>query len=282
MAATTNDAARAARRHNPVLPWALATYAVLLVLAVVAWMVSDLRMSGMDAGPGSPLGTFGFFISTWVVMMAAMMFPSVGPMVHMYVNIQRGRRRRAMPAPAGATACFVAGYLVVWSSAGVLAYAVAKAGAHLGGSSVSWAHGGRWIAGGIILFAAGYELTPLKQVCLSHCRSPVSFILESWRGGRSGAVQMGLRHGAWCLGCCWALMAALFALGVMSLAWMTVIGALIAIEKLLPWRRVGVAITTLVLLVLAAGVAFTPAHVPGLTVPGDHVMMMDGLGPTGR
>ena len=274
--AATADPAAPLRRHNPVAAWALATYGVLVLLAAVAWTASDLRMSGMDAGPGSPLGTFGFFIATWVVMMAAMMFPSVGPMVHMYVNIQRGRRRKSMPAPAGATACFVGGYLLVWSAAGALAYAAAKVGAHLGGSSLNWSHGGRWIAGGVILLAAGYELTPLKQVCLSHCRSPISFILGSWRSGRSGALRMGIRHGAWCLGCCWALMAALFALGVMSLAWMSVIGALIAIEKLLPWRRVGVAITTAVLLLLAAGVALAPGHVPGLTVPGsgDQPTMM--------
>ncbi|MDT4920287.1 MAG: hypothetical protein QOI15_1189 [Pseudonocardiales bacterium] len=278
MAATADRAALAARRHHPVAPWALATYGALVILAAVAWTISDLRMSGMDAGPGSPLGTFGFFITTWVVMMAAMMFPSVAPMVNMYVNIQRGRRRRAMTAPVGATACFVSGYLIVWSAAGALAYAGARVVAHLGGSSVGWEHGGRWVAGGIILLAAAYEVTPLKQVCLSHCRSPISFILRSWRGGRIGALQMGLRHGAWCLGCCWALMAALFALGVMSLAWMSVIGALIAIEKLLPWRRVGVAVTSIVLLVLAVGVALVPEHVPGLTVPGDRdsTMMMSG------
>jgi predicted metal-binding membrane protein len=266
MAATADPAALAERRHHPLVPWALATYGALVILAAVAWTVSDLRMSGMDAGPGSPLGTFGFFITTWVVMMAAMMFPSVAPMVNMYVNIQRGRRRRSQSAP------------VVWSTAGALAYAGTRVAARLGGSLIGWSHGGRWVAGGIILLAAGYELTPLKQVCLSHCRSPISFILGSWRGGRTGALQMGLRHGAWCLGCCWALMAALFALGVMSLAWMSVIGALIAIEKLLPWRRVGMAITTIVLLVLAVGVAFVPEHVPGLTVPGDRdsTMMTSG------
>jgi predicted metal-binding membrane protein len=274
--AATADTGVPLRRRNPVGSWALATYGVLVLLAALAWTVSDLRMSGMDAGPGSPLGTFGFFITTWVVMMAAMMFPSVGPMVHMYVIIQRGRRRRAMAAPTGATACFIAGYLFVWSAAGALAYAGAKAAAKIGGSSLSWSHGGRWIAGAVILVAAGYEVTPLKQVCLSHCRSPVSFILGSWRSGRLGALQMGVRHGAWCLGCCWALMAALFALGVMSLAWMTVIGALIAIEKLLPWRRIGVAVTTVVLLLLAAGVALVPEHVPALTIPGsgDSSMMM--------
>jgi predicted metal-binding membrane protein len=231
-------------------------------------------MADMDAGPGSPLGTFAFFLTTWVVMMAAMMFPSVGPMVHMYVNIQRGRRRRGMAAPKGATACFVAGYLLVWGGAGVLAYLAVRAGSRLWGSSVSWDDGGRWIAAGVLLGAACYEATPLKRVCLSHCRSPVSFVLGSWRNGRGGALQMGVRHGAWCLGCCWALMAALFALGVMSLAWMTVVAALIAVEKLLPWRRVGVGVTVVVLLVLAAGLAFAPDRVPGLTVPGTGAHMM--------
>jgi predicted metal-binding membrane protein len=263
-----------ARRHSTFAPWALGTYGVLIALAFVAWAVSDLRMSGMDSGPGSPLGTFSFFLITWVVMMTAMMFPSVGPMVAMYVSIHRGRRRKAMAAEQGAVAFFVAGYLLVWTTAGVLAYLGVKAGARLGGSSVTWAHGGRWIAAGILFGAAVYEVTPLKQACLTRCRSPLSFVLTSWRSGRIGALQMGVRHGAWCLGCCWALMAALFALGVMSLAWMAVIGALIAIEKLLPWRRFGVGATTAVLLTLAAGVAFAPEHVPGLTLPGHGMTMM--------
>jgi predicted metal-binding membrane protein len=274
VAATANPVG--ARRGNPVARWAIVTYSALLVLAEIAWAVSGLRMSGMDTGPGSALGTFGFFITTWVVMMAAMMFPSVGPMVSMYVNIQRGRRRRQMAVSVGATACFVIGYLVVWSAAGVLAYVGFKLGGRLGGSSISWSHGGRWVAAAILLIAAAYELTPLKRACLGRCRSPLSFVLSTWRSGRLGALQMGARHGAWCLGCCWALMAALFALGVMSLAWMTVIGALIAVEKLLPWGRIGVGATIVVLLALAAGVAFAPEHVPGLTVPNaNNTMMMN-------
>ena len=272
MVSTTSQVG--ARRRNPAAPWALAVYAGLVILAGVAWAASDLRMSGMDAGPGSPLGTFGFFVATWVVMMAAMMFPSVGPMVTMYAVIQRGRRRRAMSAPVGATVCFVAGYLVVWTAAGVVAFLSVKAGARLAGSSISWSRGGRWIAASILLGAALYELTPLKQRCLKHCRSPLAFVLTSWRSGRSGALRMGAQHGMWCLGCCWALMAALFALGVMSLAWMSVIGALIAIEKLLPWRRVGVATAAVALLALAGGVAFAPQHVPGLTIPGSGTSMM--------
>jgi predicted metal-binding membrane protein len=129
-------------------------------------------------------------------------------------------------------------------------------------------NGGPYLAGGIILGAAVYQLTPLKDVCLRHCRSPFMFLMKYWRPGRLGALRMGVIHGGWCVGCCWALMAALFALGVMSLGWMAFIAALIAIEKLLPWRLLANRGIALLLLVLGLSVAFTPASVPGLTLPG--------------
>jgi predicted metal-binding membrane protein len=260
-------------RRYPITSAALATYGALLILAVVAWWVSDLRMAGMDNGPGSPLGTFVFFLTTWVVMMAAMMFPSVAPMVATYVGIQRGRRRKALPAVGGASALFVGGYLLVWSFAGAAAFLVARVAASLAGNRVSWPTSGHWLAAAVLLAAAVYELTPLKQACLTRCRGPVSFLLTSWREGRIGALRMGAVHGAWCLGCCWALMAALFALGVMSLAWMAVIGLLIAVEKLAPWRRVATALVIAALLLLAAGIAFAPHHVPGLTTPDQMTSM---------
>jgi predicted metal-binding membrane protein len=258
-----------ARRRDPVRGWQLATYAVLIALAAAAWLVSDVRMSGMDSGPGSALGTFAFFLVTWVVMMAAMMFPSTAPMVATYVGIQRGRRRKQMPVQAGAAALFVAGYLLTWTVFGLLAYAVVRAAA----GSVSWDGSGQGLAVAVLLAAAVYEATPLKRACLIRCRGPLSFILTSWRDGRTGALRMGVEHGAWCVGCCWGLMAALFALGVMSLAWMALIGALIAVEKLLPWRRTGVALVSGLLLALAVGVAVSPSDVPGLTVPGTGMPM---------
>ena len=267
-------AAAPARPRDPVRGWQLATYAVLLALAAVAWLVSDVRMSGMDMGPGSALGTFAFFLVTWVVMMAAMMFPSTAPMVATYVGIQRGRRRKEMPVQAGATALFVAGYLLTWTAFGLLAYAVVRVAA----GSVSWDGSGQALAVGVLLAAAVYEATPLKRACLIRCRGPLSFILTSWRDGRSGALRMGVEHGAWCVGCCWGLMAALFALGVMSLAWMALIGALIAVEKLLPWRRVGVALVSGLLVALAVGVAVSPSDVPGLSVPGTGTEMEMPMG----
>ena len=246
----------------------LGLVALLFVLAGVAWWSTVDRMRGMDAGPGTDLGGFGWFLGVWLVMMAAMMFPSVSPTVALYARMSR---ERAPVAPY----VFTSGYLVVWGAAGVLAYAVSTATAGLLGHSLAWDQAGRWLAGGILLAAAAYELTPLKNVCLSKCRSPLGFLLGSWRSGLSGAFRMGARHGAWCLGCCWALMASLFALGVMSLAWMTVIAALIAAEKLLPWRRTATFGTAGVLLVLGLLVLASPDTVPGLTIPGDDGSMTE-------
>jgi predicted metal-binding membrane protein len=120
----------------------------------------------------------------------------------------------------------------------------------------------------VIGLAAVYELTPLKDRCLAKCRSPLGFLLGTWRDGARGSFEMGARHALWCLGCCWALMAALFALGVMSLTWMALVAALIALEKTIPWRRPATWGTAAVLIVLAIAIAVAPHDVPGLVVPG--------------
>jgi predicted metal-binding membrane protein len=248
---------------------------VLLALGLGAWLVTDSRMEGMDAGPGTDLGSVGFFVTVWVVMMAAMMFPSVWPMVGVYANVQRGRRERGQEAQAGATALFVAGYLAVWTAAGLAAYALFELLSSLSIDAFSWDRGGPYLAGGVLVLAAAYELTPLKHACLRRCRGPLSFLLENWRDGRVGALWMGIAHGAWCLGCCWALMAALFALGVMSVGWMIVIAALIAVEKLAPWEWLATRGVAIVLVVLGIAVATAPSDVPGLTVPGSTDDAMD-------
>jgi predicted metal-binding membrane protein len=129
------------------------------------------------------------------------------------------------------------------------------------------------------VLAAGYELTPLKDVCLGKCRSPLGFLLGSWREGWSGALQMGAKNGAWCVGCCWALMASLFALGVMSLLWTAVVAGLIAVEKTLPWRRAATVGTTAVLLVLGVLVLAAPDALPGLTLPAGDPMTPMAPGP---
>jgi predicted metal-binding membrane protein len=237
----------------------LGLIALLFALAVVAWWSTADRMSGMDDGPGTALGALGWFLGVWVVMMAAMMFPSVAPTVALYAQMAR---RRAPVAPL----LFAAGYLVTWATAGLVAYGVFAAGRAVLGDQLTWDGAGRWIAGGTLIVAAAYELTPLKDVCLSKCRSPLGFLVGSWRDGLSGALEMGTRHGAWCVGCCWALMASLFALGVMSLAWMAFVAALIALEKTLPWGRAVTYGTAALLLVLGVLLLAAPDAIPGLTL----------------
>lgn len=241
---------------------------VLLALAGIGWLVLDARMAGMDAGPGTDPGALGFFLATWTVMMAAMMLPSTAPMVAMHARVQAAKRRRDGVAPTGATAAFVAGYLVTWSGAGIVAYGVLQGGEALSLDALAWDSAGRYVAGGAIAAAAAYQLTPLKDACLTKCRSPLGFVMGHWRPGSVGALRMGVEHGGWCVGCCFALMAAMLALGAMSIAWMAFVAALIAAEKLLPHRRAlsrGIAV---LLVALGLAVALAPEDVPGLTVPG--------------
>ena len=239
---------------------------LLLALAAVAWLVVDRRMAGMDAGPWTDLGTIGFYVPSWVAMTAAMMFPALVPMV-----VIRSRIDRSMPDAAGGSlraALFVGGYLAAWTAYGLAAFAALALIRGVGGGALDWGAGGRAAAAATLIAAALYQATPAKWRCLARCRAPFTFLLGGWRPGGRGAIRMGLGHGAWCVGCCWALMAALFALGVMSLGWMLVVAALIAVERLLPWgaRSVSMAIA-LVLLALGAGVAAAPGRVPGLTRP---------------
>src|SRR3954470_7394041 len=255
----------------------LGLVAVLFALAAVGWWWTVRQMQGMDQGPWSGLGTLGWFLGVWVVMMAAMMFPSVAPTVALY---SRMTRRRSPVSPL----LFVTGYLVTWAAAGLVAFGLLTVLDRLAGDVLAWDRAGRWVAGGTLVVAAVYELTPLKDVCLGKCRSPLGFLLGAWRDGPRGALEMGVKHGAWCVGCCWALMASLFALGLMSIVWMVFVAALIAMEKTLPWRRVATLGTAAVLLVLGMLVLASPSAVPALTIPSDggagmSHMQMDRLGP---
>ena len=238
----------------------LALIGLLFVLSGIAWWSTVDRMRGMDDGPGTDLGALSWFLGVWVVMMAAMMFPSVSPTVALY---SRMSKRRTPVAPL----VFTSGYLLTWTSAGLLAFAISDVGRRLLGTELSWDEAGRWVAGGTLIVAAVYQLTPLKNACLTKCRSPLGFLLGSWRDGLWGALKMGARHGAWCVGCCWALMASLFALGVMSIAWMAFAAALIAAEKTLPWGRAVTYGTAAILLVLGVVLIVAPNALPGLTIP---------------
>jgi predicted metal-binding membrane protein len=248
----------------------LALVSLLVVVAAAGWWWTADRMRGMDAGPWTDLGPLAWFLGVWVVMMAAMMFPSVAPTVALY---SRMTRTRTPYRPL----VFAAGYLLTWAAAGLLAFVLGDAVGRLPGDVLAWDHAGRALAGGTLVVAAAYELTPLKDVCLGKCRSPLGFLLGSWREGWSGALRMGAKNGAWCVGCCWALMASLFALGIMSVPWMAVVAALIAVEKTLPWRRVVTYGTAALLLALGVLLLVAPQAIPALTVPGAG----GGMGPAG-
>ena len=214
--------------------------AVLLGAAAIAWVVTAERMEGMDAGPGTHLGGLGWYLGIWVTMMAAMMLPSALPAAL--------RLARAVPALS-----FFVGYLAVWTAYGLVAYALFRLVTSFDTGWLAWDEGGPYLAG-VVLAAAGlYELAPLKQRFLARCRAP---------GGRSG-----LAYGVDCVGCCFGLMAALFALGVMSLLWMAVVAAVIFAEKVLPRGMRLAGVVGLALIVLGIWVAVSPGSVPGLTEP---------------
>jgi predicted metal-binding membrane protein len=200
-----------------------------------------------------------------------MMFPSVAPTVALYSRMTSARSP-VLPL------LFAAGYLITWTLAGLGAFALAVAGGHAVGDVLAWDRAGRWVAGVTLIVAAVYELTPLKDACLGKCRSPLGFLLGAWREGRPGALRMGAAHGAWCVGCCWALMASLFALGVMSLVWMAFVAALIAFEKTVPWPRAATWGTAAVLLALGILLLAAPDAVPGLTIPGPGAPMSMQMG----
>ena len=191
------------------------TSALLLGAALVAWIVLVWRMRGMDAGPGTDLGGLGWWLGVWLTMTAAMMLPSVLPATLLFARL----RER--------TAAFVLGYVAAWTGYGLAAYAVFRL--LEGGGWPAWDRAGALVAGSAVVVAGLYQLTPLKDACLRRCRTPLGYVVR----GR-GAVATGVEHGLYCVGCCWALMAALFALGVMSLFWMSVVAAVIFAEKALP------------------------------------------------
>jgi predicted metal-binding membrane protein len=213
--------------------------------------MAGMAMGGLSAA-GWSLGGAVVFVAIWTVMMAAMMLPAAAPMIMIFASAQ-ARRGQAALVP---TWIFTAGYLLVWLTAGAIVYAIVEAAT--GTASFGAPAPGAWapiVLGATLVVAGIYQFTPLKRVCLRHCRSPFAFVAMHWREGRLGAVRMGALHGLVCLGCCWALFAVLVAAGVMSLAWMLALTLVVFAEKVLPLgeltaRVIGVAL-------IAAGLALS-------------------------
>ena len=197
--------------------------ASLLLCATAAWVVTIAQAGSMGMGGVAMMGA-GLFLLTWVVMMVAMMFPSVAPMVLAHASVTRSRGEGLLP-----TAAFVLGYLLVWSAAGLVPLAFLQVVDQV------WVAPAWWLArtGGAAVVVAGvYQFTPLKNACLRACRTPLGFVLTHDFGrGPAAAVRAGAAHGLYCLGCCWALMVVLAVIGLMNVAWMAVIAAIFFIEK---------------------------------------------------
>jgi predicted metal-binding membrane protein len=258
---------------------------LLLALAAGAWAVlvwqsdadMDMTMASSTMGLRAPL-----FLAIWVIMMVAMMFPTAAPMILTFHKVQAGKRRRGDGFVS--TWVFVAAYILVWTLAGVAAYAGALAVEVIAVRAALSPAAAARIGGAVVILAGIYQLTPLKDLCLSKCRTPITFIMTSWRDGTAGALRMGLLHGAYCLGCCWLLFAILFPLGIMNIGAMAGITLIIFAEKTLPWPRLAPYAAAFALVLYGALVIASPQLLPtfqkdaGAAKPAEMQMMMPGSG----
>jgi predicted metal-binding membrane protein len=252
-----SNATRLRRQRNVVL-------ASLLVLAGACWLVV-LRQAGMTHATGLTMGlTPPLFLLAWVAMMIAMMFPTAAPMIVMFGTVAAGKQQRAQPFVP--TWVFVSAYLTVWVGFGVVAYAAAAGLSALAMQSMWLMDNAARLGGAVLLVGGIYQLSPLKSLCLTKCRSPLSFLLTSWRDGYGGAFVMGLKHGAYCLGCCWLLFAILFPLGVMNIAAMVALTLLIFAEKSLRWGSAVANVAGVALMGYGAVVLVTAHGLPGMTM----------------
>jgi predicted metal-binding membrane protein len=235
---------------------AMATYGALLAVTAVAWWQTlSMPMGGHDmAGMGMVMTPTVVdavaYVVAWGVMMAAMMLPSALPMIGLYAATLRN-----VPTPLARmapVALFALAYLVLWTLTGLPIYLGSLGLMALGASALSH------VVAGVLILAGIFQLSPLKQVCLRQCRSPLGFLLGHWRAGWRGALAMGTEHALYCLGCCWSLMVVLVAAGAMGLAWVLLIASLVAVEKLLPGGDRVARAAGLALVLLGTAVAVHP------------------------
>ena len=209
-------------QHNIIL-------VLLLALAAAAWAVLVWQHGDATIGLRAPL-----FLASWVIMMVAMMFPTAAPMILAFHRVQAVKYQ--LDVALVSTWVFVGAYLLVWAFAGIAAYAGVLVAETAAARAALTPAAEAQVGGAIIMIAGIYQLTPLKELCLSKCRTPIRFIMTSWRDGTAGAFRMGLLHGIYCLGCCWLLFVILFPLG-MNVGAMAAVTLIILAEKMLPWPR---------------------------------------------
>ena len=240
-AASTSSALEQALRRDRVV-----VVVAILIIAAIAWAYT-VYLAGTGMGMGDGMGMsmamadmrpwtatdFGLMFVMWAVMMVAMMAPSAAPMLLMFAAVNR--KRRDLEAPYVPTGIFLAGYAIVWTGFAAAA-TVGNWGLHQASllSSMMGVATSGYLGGALLLAAGVFQWSPLKYSCLKQCRTPMGFLMTSWREGHRGALRMGLEHGAFCLGCCWALMLLLFVLGVMNLVWIAALAAFVLAEKVVP------------------------------------------------
>ena len=236
----------------------------IVVVAALAWAYTvyvaqgrsnmDIAMAQLQTWSAAD---FGLMFLMWAVMMTAMMVPSAAPMILLFATVNR--RRREQQRPYVATVVFLSGYVLVWSGFAAAA-TVGNWALHANSllSSMMGESTSAYLGGALLMTAGVFQWSRLKYVCLTHCRSPISFLMRDWREGGRGALKMGLHHGTYCVGCCWILMALLFVLGVMNLLWIAALAGFVLLEKVVPaGRRVSRATGVLLVLwgaLMAAGV----------------------------
>jgi predicted metal-binding membrane protein len=221
--------------------WIIGGALSAIAIAAWVWMIRearDLSVTGVCECLGMPMGGGGSggalvpLFLMWAGMMVAMMLPSAAPMILTFAAVSRNRRQQERPYVP--VTIFVAGYVAIWTAFSVMA-AVAQWLLHRQALlSPAMSSTSAWL-GGVLLLAAGiFQFTPLKHACLTQCRAPFEFIMTRWREGRGGAFRMGIEHGLFCAGCCWALMGLLFVAGVMNILWIAALSLVVGVEKLLP------------------------------------------------
>jgi predicted metal-binding membrane protein len=248
----------------------------VLALSLSAWLCALVLMGGMDEGPGTPLHNLPVFLAGWVVMLTAMMLPSELNYIAAFGAVLRSRDRASTARPSVMTS-FVAGYGIAWVAYGLGAYLLDLAIRAVSPEMIAWNRAGPSLAGSVLIIAGLFQVSSLKQVCLTGCRTPLSFFARYWREGNFGAVTMGFRHGLVCVGCCWALMAVMFAVGAMSLTWMALLTLFMFAEKILPkGQKLAIPIASF-LCVMGIWIAVSPGTAPLLKDPMMFASICRGL-----
>jgi predicted metal-binding membrane protein len=243
----------------------------LVLLTVGSWWLVIAAPGGSHHSATPTMGLSApLFLAVWVAMMVATMFPAVAPMVLMFARISASKRTAGKAFVP--TWLFVAGYLIVWTALGVVAYVGAVAAERLAAHVGPIEHNAARIGGALIMVAGAYQFSKLKDRCLTECRSPLAFVMQHWRDGRGGAVRMGVHHGWHCAGCCWALMAMLFPIGMMNIAALATVTAFIYVEKVLPIGRAVGRAAGVGLIALGLAVMAHPALLPDSLAHHQHQM----------